>query len=189
MFVLFGLCRSLLCVSWFTFCSNSLIQRVFRMARRSQSCSHSDWFISKVLSSAEERSVVTSLLTHIKASQRKATVTVLSILYLFIYLFCRKMVYSLSPLSLLRICSLFCGHGVAVSPLNRRAPNSPGWLCSAWRRWSTFCTRVAPQSGRSRSGRSSIATFSCSTGTDRSSANRRTGRAGRRAWSHSRVKC
>lgn len=159
------------------------MQRVFRTARRSQSCSLSDWFISKVLSSVEERSVVTTLITHIKASYRKLKVT------FSLCPFSRKMVSSLSPLSLWRTCSRFCGHGAAAPLPNRRAPNSPAWLCSAWRRWFTSCTRAAPQSGRWRSGPSSRATFSCSTGTGRSSASRRTGRAGRKAWSHSRVKC
>ncbi len=103
--------------------------------------------------------------------------------------FPRKMASSPSPLILLRTSSLSCERGAAGPPLNPRARGSHGWPCSAWRQWSTSCTRAALRSGRWRSGRYWRASSSCLTGTVYLAVSRRTGRAGRKAWSPSRAKC
>lgn len=167
-------------------------QKVYRKVSRSQSSSHSDWFISRALSSVEERFATLSVLficdhsektlqVQIKTDYRRVT--------LFFCFFFRRMAFSLSPLILLRTCSLFCERGAAGPPPNPRTRRSRGWPCSAWQRWSTSCTPAVPQSGRWRSGPSWRATSSSSTGTVRLAASSRTGRAGRTAWSRSRDKC
>lgn len=146
---------------------NTCSQKVSRKASRSQSSWHSDSFISRVLSSVEERSAFLFNIDYREHTTRAD--------YNwwqggdFIHLFSRRMAFSPSPLTLLMTCSLFCELGATGPPLNPRAQDSHGWHCSAWPQWSTSCIPAVLRSGRWRSRRSWRATSSFSTGTVHSS--------------------